>query len=53
MEDNILNITSRHGKEMYCIALKHAIEMIKIGGVEVLPQLEKKLEESRKELENE
>lgn len=53
MENSLIKITHDHGREMYCIALKHAIEIIKTAGDAALPFLEEQLEKERKEIENE
>lgn len=50
---NVLEITHKHGQEMYLIGLEYAINMIEIAGTDILPQLKCKLETERKELENE
>ena len=50
---NVIEITHRHGQEMYLIGLEHAIKMIELAGLDILPELKCKLETERKELENE
>ena len=43
---NIFDITKRHGKDMYILALEHAISMIEIAGDDAR-DTEKKLEEEK------
>lgn len=50
---NALEITHKHGQEMYALGLEHAIKMFELAGAEILPQLKTKLDECRKESENE
>lgn len=45
---NIFDITKRHGRDMYMLALEHAISMIEIAGDDALDILKKKLEEEKK-----
>ena len=49
----VLEISQKHGQEMYALGLEHAIEMFKLAGADILPQLQIKLDECRKEIENE
>ena len=44
---NIFDITKRHGKDMYMLALEHAISMIEIAGEDALDILKNKLEEEK------
>ncbi len=52
MNDAIILDSIRHGREMYAIGLEHAINMLEIGGMEVLPGLKSKLKAEREEIEN-
>lgn len=45
---NIIEIAHEHGKQMYILALEHAISMIEIAGDDALEILKKKLEEEKK-----
>lgn len=51
MTKNHTEIALEHGRAMYINGLEHAINMIRIGGVEQLEYLEKKLANEKKELE--
>lgn len=51
MSRNHTDIALEHGRAMYINGLEHAINMIRIGGVERLEYLEEKLEKEKKELE--
>jgi hypothetical protein len=44
---NIFDITKRHGKDMYMLALEHAISMIEIAGDDALEILKNRLEEEK------
>lgn len=44
---NIFDITKRHGRDMYMLALEHAISMIEIAGEDALQILKNKLEEEK------
>lgn len=50
--DKIAKTISLHGKEMYCLALEHAISMIEIGGEGSLPILRRRIEEEKSSIES-
>lgn len=47
---NLIDITSKHGREMYIIALKHAVEMFQIAGEDALPKLKNRIKEVEQEI---
>ena len=44
------DISEVHGKEMYIIALEHAISMFKIAGEDALPRLKSNIKEVEQEI---
>lgn len=44
------DISEVHGKEMYVIALEHAISMFEIAGEAAIPKLKKSIEEVKQEI---
>ena len=44
---NTIEITQKHGRNMYMLALEHAISMIEIAGDDALDILKKNLEEKK------
>ena len=47
---NELDHTLKHGKEMYNLALEHAINMFEIAGDDAIPKLKKRIEEVKQEI---
>lgn len=44
---SIFDITKRHGRDMYMLALEHAISMIEIAGDEAIDILKNELESEK------
>lgn len=54
MADSIIDITHNHGREMYILALQHAVNTLEMLPAEqALTMLKEKVETERKELEDE
>ena len=47
---NELDHTLKHGKEMYNLALEHAISMFEISGDDAIPKLKNRIEEVKQEI---
>lgn len=51
MSDSILEISHKHGQEMYIIGLEHAVRMIEVAGDGALEELKAQVEQEKREVE--